>query len=59
MNLNLERKKKVGQPLSSYTHYKYTAGGLKSGRTGFTKMRATALIIVRLLQFFNTESLCI
>ena len=24
MILNLERKKKVGQPLSSYAHYKYT-----------------------------------
>ena len=27
----------------------YTAGGLKSDRNGFTKMRVTALIIVRLL----------
>ena len=26
---------------------------LKSDRTGFTKMRATVLIIVRLLQFFK------
>ena len=32
---------------------KATAGGLKSDRTGFTKMRVTALVIVRLL-FFNT-----
>ena len=35
-----------------------TAGGLKSDRNGFTKMRVTALIIVRLLCFFfNTDSL--
>ena len=36
-----------------------TAVGLKSDRTGFTKMRATALIIVQLLKFFDIESLCI
>ena len=29
--------------------YYTTAGGLKSDRNGFTKMRVTALIIVRLL----------
>ena len=35
----------------------YTAGGIKSDRNGFTKMRVTALIIVRLPQFFLTQSL--
>ena len=29
-----------------------TAVGLKSDRTGFTKMRTAALIIVRLIKFF-------
>ena len=32
-----------------------TAVGLKSDRNGFTKMRVTASIIVRLLRFFKNK----